>query len=132
MSFNKNLFTFPAELFYTKNHEWLLVDENVVTFGITEFATFKMGEILYVDLPDEGDRISVDSSYGTIESVKNIMDFIGPFSGTVLELNSRLVEDPSIINDDPYGEGWLFIAELESEKDLMSFLRHSDYKAFLG
>jgi glycine cleavage system H protein len=131
MGYNKSLLTIPTELFYTKNHEWLVVDENVVTFGITEFATQHMGEILYVDLPDEGDRITIESNYGTLESVKNIMDFVGPFSGTVLEVNSRLTDDPSIINDDPYGEGWLFIAELESEKDLMNFLRHSEYKSFL-
>ncbi|AZZ37631.1 glycine cleavage system protein H [Bdellovibrio sp. qaytius] len=118
----------PVELFYTKNHEWLAVDENVVTFGITEKASQFLGEILYIDLPDEGDRINIGSMFASLEGVRNIMDLIAPFSGTILEVNPRLIEDPALISDDTYGEGWLFTAELDSEKDLALLVRHLEYK----
>jgi len=118
----------PTELFYTKNNEWLAVDENVVTFGITESAAQVLGEILYVDLPEEGSRINMGSQFASLESVKGIMDLIAPFSGTVLDVNLRLLEDPALICDDAYGEGWLFTAELDNEKDLASLMRHSEYK----
>lgn len=121
----------PTELFYTKNHEWLAVDENIVTFGITEVACQMLGEILYADLPEEGDRISSGAQFASLEGVKDIMDLIAPFSGTILEVNTILSEDPAQINDDTYGEGWLFTAELDNEKDLASLIRHSEYKQTL-
>lgn len=118
----------PVELFYTKNHEWLAVEENVVTFGITELASQALGEILYVDLPDVGDRISIGSQFASLEGVRKIMDLVAPFSGTVLEVNPQLTDDPSLISDDTYGEGWLFTAELDNEKDLALLVRHLEYK----
>lgn len=118
----------PAELFYTKNHEWLAVDENIVTFGITEMASQGLGEVLYVDLPDEGDRINIGTQCASLEGVREIMDLIAPFSGTVLEVNLRLMDDPSLISDDTYGDGWLFTAELDNEKDLAVLIRHSEYR----
>lgn len=120
----------PVELFYTKNNEWLAVDENIVTFGITELAAQGLGEILFVDLPDEGSRINLGSQFASLESVKGIMDLFSPFAGTVLEVNQRLLEDPALINDDAYGDGWLFTAELDNEKDLACLMRHLEYKQF--
>lgn len=122
----------PVEAFYTKNHERMTVDENVVTVGITSFATEYLGEILYADLPDEGARINYTSSFATLESARNIMDLVGSFTGTVLEVNTRLLDDPSIVNDDPYGEGWIFVAEIENERDLAGLLRHADYKILIS
>lgn len=121
----------PADLFYTNNHQWLAVDENIVTFGVTEHALQKLGEIVFVDLPEEGTRISVNADFATLESVRHIMDLLSPFNGMITELNYRLLEDPSIINDDPYGEGWIFMAELDNEKDLAPLLRSSEYKTLL-
>ncbi len=128
MNYQSKSLQIPVELFYTKNHEWLAVDENVVTFGITERASQMLGEILYVDLPDEGSRINIGSQVASLEGVRDIMDLIAPFSGTVLEINPRLLEDPALISDDAYGEGWLFTAELDHEKDLAQLVRHSEYK----
>lgn len=128
MNYQSKSLQIPVELFYTKNHEWLAVDENVVTFGITERAAQVLGEILYVDLPDEGSRINIGSQVASLEGVRDIMDLIAPFSGTVLEINPRLLDDPSLISDDAYGEGWLFTAELDHEKDLAQLVRHSEYK----
>lgn len=122
----------PAEPFYTKNHEWLIVDENLVTLGITEYATNLLGEVLYVDLPEEGARISSLNSFATIESALNIYDLIGSFNGTVLEVNTSLLDDPSFINDDTYGDGWILVAEIESDRDLAGLLRHSEYKAYIN
>lgn len=120
----------PVELFYTKNNEWLAVDENTVTLGITASAAHALGEILFVDLPDEGSRINLGAQFASLESVKSIMDLFSPFGGTVLEVNQHLLEDPGLINDDAYGEGWLFTAELDNEKDLASLMRHLEYKQF--
>lgn len=129
---SNNLVGIPVEAFYTKNHEWMTVEENVVTVGITSFATEYLGEILYADLPDEGTRINYASSFATLESARNIMDLVGSFTGTILEVNTRLLDDPSIVNDDPYGEGWIFVAEIENERDLAGLLRHSDYKILIS
>lgn len=120
----------PIELFYTKNNEWLAVDENIVTLGITASAAQALGEILFVDLPDEGSRINFGAQFASLESVKGIMDLFSPFGGTVLEVNQHLLDDPGLINDDVYGEGWLFTAELDNEKDLAGLMRHLEYKQF--
>lgn len=127
----RDVFQVPADLFYTKNHQWLAVDENIVTFGVTEYGLKKIGEIVYVDLPEDGTRVTVDADFATLESVRHIMDLFSPFNGMITEINYRLLEDPSIINDDPYGEGWIFMAELDNEKDLASLLRGSEYKTHL-
>lgn len=124
----KNNGHIPPELFYTKNHEWMSVDENIVTFGVTEYALKKLGEILYVDLPEDGSRISSSATFASLESARNIMDLVAPFNGLVLETNLRLLDDPSIANDDPYGDGWLFMAELDNEHALISLMRSEEYK----
>ena len=124
----KNIGHIPPELFYTKNHEWMLVDENVVTFGVTEYALHKLGELLYLDLPEDGSRITSGSAFASLESTRQIMDIIAPFNGLILEINLRLIEDPSIANDDPYGDGWLFMAELDNENALSSLMRSDEYK----
>lgn len=122
----------PEESYYTKNHEWLSVDENIVTVGITEYAAHNLGEIVYVDLPEEGDRISINSFFSSLESPKKIMDLVGAFGGTILEVNSRIYDNPGLINDDPYGEGWIFIAEMENEKDLAQLMRAPQYKTYIS
>lgn len=127
----RDLLQVPVDLFYTKNHQWLAVDENVVTFGVTEYALKNLGEVVYVDLPEDGTRVAVDADFASLEGVRHIMDLFSPFNGMITEINYRLLEDPSIINDDPYGEGWIFMAELDNEKDLASLLRSSEYKSHL-
>lgn len=110
----------------------MLVDENVVTFGVTEYALHTLGELLYVDLPEDGSRITSGAAFASLESTRQIMDIIAPFNGLILEINLRLIEDPSIANDDPYGDGWLFMAELDNENALSSLMRSDEYKQFVN
>lgn len=121
----------PDELYYTKNHEWLHVDENLVTMGLTEHATHLLGEVIYFDFPEDGQNTSPGQTLCSLESVRKIHDILSPLSGTVLEVNSALAGDPNLINDDPLGDGWLFRVELDDERDLANLLRSKDYRAFI-
>lgn len=117
----------PEENYYTKDHEWAHVDENVVTIGITDYAQDALGEIVYVELPEVGQRITQTTHFGAVESIKAASDLIAPISGTVIEVNEDLLDDPSTINDDPFNEGWLVRVEMESEKELVDLLQSKDY-----
>lgn len=119
---------FPEELYYSQNHEWLQVDENLVTVGLTEYAIEKLGEILYVELPDEGQHANLGTAFCSLESILRIHDIICPVNGTVLEINSSLIDDPTPLNDDPYGEGWLLRIEMDNERELAHFLRSKEYR----
>ncbi len=121
-------FHVPEEFYYTKDHEWAQVDENIVTVGITEFAQDQLGEIVYVDLPEEGQKVTQNQPFGVVESVKAVSDLYAPVSGTVIEVNSSLVEDPSSLNDDSNNTGWLVRIEMDSEKELAQLMRAPEYK----
>lgn len=121
----------PDELYYTKTHEWLQVDENLVTIGLTEHAIHQLGEVIYLDFPEDGQNTTPGHVLCSIESVLKIHDILSSINGTVLEVNTSLVDDPNPINDDPMGEGWLFRIELDNERDLANLLRSKDYRDFL-
>lgn len=121
----------PEEYYYTKDHEWAMVDDNVVTVGITAYAQNSLGEIVYVELPDEGAKVTQGEPFGVIESVKAASDLYAPVSGTVVEVNSTLVNDPGALNDDPMNEGWLIRIEMDSEKELMNLIRSPEYKKLI-
>lgn len=121
-------FHIPEELYYTKEHEWAQVDENIVTVGITEFAQEQLGEIVYVELPEEGQKVTQGQSFGVIESVKAASDLYSPVSGTVIEINAGLNDDPSVLNDDPMNQGWLIRIEMDTEKELANLMRAPEYK----
>ena len=125
-------FRIPEDYYYTKEHEWAQVDENIVTIGITEFAQDSLGEIVYVELPEEGQKVSQGDSFGVVESVKAVSDLYAPVSGTVIEVNSVLSDDPSVLNDDPVNDGWLIRIEMDSEKELASLMRAPDYKKLIA
>jgi len=125
-------FVLSEELYYTKNHEWLHVDENLVTIGLTEYAIQSLGEVLYLDLPEDSQKMSPGQNIGSLESIKGIHDLFASVNGTVLEVNTSLIEDPTLINDDTLGEGWLIRLEMDSEKDLAGLLRSKEYRDFLG
>lgn len=125
-------FHLPEDYYYTKDHEWAQVDENIVTVGITEFAQDQLGEIVYVELPEEGQKISQNQSFGVIESVKAVSDLYSPVSGTVIEVNSSLSDDPSVLNDDPINDGWLVRIEMDSEKELANLMRSPEYKKLIN
>ncbi|MEQ1875877.1 MAG: glycine cleavage system protein H [Bdellovibrionia bacterium] len=120
------------DFFFSTKHGWTSVDENIATIGITEFAARVLGEILYIELPDEGDRTFAEVSFGTVESVAGFMEVTGLVSGVVMEVNSRILEAPYTINDDPYGQGWIMRVEMESEKDLLPLMKKDAYLDWLG
>jgi glycine cleavage system H protein len=118
---------FPEELLYTKDHEWAQVEENVVTVGITEYAQDALGEVVYVELPEEGTKVTKDEPFGVVESVKAVSDLFAPVSGTVVEVNEPLKESPGSVNDDPYGDGWMIRIEMDSEKEVQTLLPVAEY-----
>lgn len=126
-----NNFNVPEEYYYTKDHEWAQVDENVVTVGITEFAQDALGEIVYVELPEEGQKVTQSEPFGVVESVKAASDLVAPVSGTVIEVNTSIVDDPGVLNDDPINNGWLIRIEMDSEKELANLMRAPDYKKII-
>ena len=125
-------YTIPEEYYYTKDHEWAQVDENIVTVGITEFAQDALGEIVYFELPEEGQKVTQGEPFGIVESVKAVSDLYAPVSGTVIEVNSSLNEDTSLLNDDPVNQGWLIRIEMDSEKELANLIRAPDYKKVIA
>ena len=125
-------FIVPEDFYYTKDHEWAQVDENIVTVGITEFAQDALGEIVYVELPEEGSKVTQNESFGVIESVKAASDLYSPVSGTVIEVNTALMDNPAVLNDDPMNEGWLIRIEMDTEKELANLMRATDYKKLIN
>ncbi|MCB0378552.1 MAG: glycine cleavage system protein GcvH [Bdellovibrionales bacterium] len=121
----------PEDYYYTKDHEWAQVDENVVTVGITQYAQEQLGEVVYVDLPEEGAKVTQGEDFGVVESVKAVSDLIAPVSGTVIEVNTSHLEDPGLINDDPMNDGWLLRIEMDTEKELAVLLKAPDYKKLI-
>ena len=122
----------PEEYYYTKDHEWAQVDENIVTIGITQFAQEQLGEIVYVELPEEGAKVTQGDTFGVVESVKAASDLYAPVSGTVIEVNTTLGDDPTGLNDDPMNDGWLMRIEMDSEKELANLMRSPDYKKIIA
>ena len=97
----------PSELFYARSHEWARVEGNAVVVGISHYAQDQLGEVVYVELPEVGLGASAREELGTLESVKAVAEFVSPVGGEVIEVNERLADEPNLINDDPYGDGWL-------------------------
>ncbi|MCB0365488.1 MAG: glycine cleavage system protein GcvH [Bdellovibrionaceae bacterium] len=122
----------PEENYYTKDHEWAQVDENVVTVGITEFAQDQLGEIVYVELPEEGAKVTQGETFGVVESVKAANDLYAPVSGTVIEVNASLMDEPGTMNDDPMNDGWMIRIEMDTEKELANLMRAPDYKKLIA
>lgn len=124
-------YSIPEELYYTKDHEWAHVDENIVTVGVTEYAQQTLGEIVYIELPESGQKVTQGEAFGVVESVKAVSDLYAPVSGTVIEVNEELLEDPGQLNDDPMNEGWLIRIEMDNERELANILHAQDYKKLI-
>ena len=122
----------PEDFYYTKDHEWAQVDENIVTVGITDYAQSNLGEVVYVELPEEGQKVTQNEPFGVVESVKAVSDLYSPVTGTVIEVNSPLLETPGSINDDPMEEGWLIRIEMDSERELANLMKAADYKSLIS
>lgn len=123
---------FPAELKYTKDHEWIKVEGNVATVGITEFAQSELGDIVYVDVTSLGKEVAKDEVFGTVEAVKTVSDLFMPVTGTVTEVNPALNNQPDLVNTDSYGEGWMVKITVADVADVDSLLSADDYKAVIG
>ena len=109
---------FPDDLKYTKDHEWVRVEGNNAYIGITDFAQKELGDIVYVDINTIGEQVEKEAVFGTVEAVKTVSDLFMPIAGTVLEANSKIDSNPEVVNNDPYGEGWMIKAELTNPSDV--------------
>lgn len=123
--------SFPSELKYSKDHEWVRVDGNKVVIGISAHAAEALGDVVFVDLPDEGDDVVVNEAFGSVESVKAVSDVFSPVAGNVVAINEALLDSPELINSEPYGEGWMIEVELEDASQLDSLLSAAEYEAFV-
>ncbi len=123
---------FPETLKYTKDHEWLLVNGDTGTVGITDHAQGELGDVVFVELPAAGKALKQHESFGTIEAVKAVSDLFSPVSGTVLEVNAGLQANPELVNQDPYGKGWMLKIKIANPKEVSDLLSVADYKALVG
>ena len=121
---------FPEDLKYTEEHEWIKVDGDSVTIGITDYAQDSLGDVVYVELPDADSTITAGETFGVVESVKAVSDLYAPVSGTVTEVNDSVVDGPEAINDEPYGDAWLLKVELSDTGELDKLMSAADYQAF--
>lgn len=123
---------FPDNLRYTKDHEWVLLEGNTATIGITEFAQGELGDIVYVDIPTIGKTLSAEEVFGTVEAVKTVSDLFLPVAGTLNELNAELESAPELVNTDPYGDGWMVKMTVSNPADVNDLLDAAAYKKLVG
>ena len=122
----------PDDLRYSKEHEWIRVDGDTVTVGITAFAQEQLGDVVFVELPEKGARVRQHSSLGVVESVKAASDVYAPISGEVLERNVKVIESPELVNSQPYGDGWMVRVRLADRGELSVLLSPDDYRSHIG
>jgi glycine cleavage system H protein len=123
----------PAELRYTKDHEWVRLNaDGTATIGITEFAQGELGDIVFVDVNTVGEPVEKEAIFGTVEAVKTVSELFMPVSGTVLELNAALENNPELVNDDPYGDGWMIKIRPDNVADIDSLLSADDYQSLIS
>lgn len=122
----------PANLHYTKDHEWISLEGNIATIGITDFAQGELGDIVYVDIPAKGKALAAEEVFGTVEAVKTVSDLFLPIAGTITEVNPALEAQPELVNSDPYGEGWMIKMTLEREADFDSLMSAEAYTSLVG
>lgn len=122
----------PANLKYTKDHEWVLVDGDVATIGITDFAQKELGDIVYVEVETLDQTLERDEIFGTVEAVKTVSDLFLPLSGEIIEFNDSLESDPEKVNTDPYGDGWMVKVKISDSSEVDALLSSEDYKALIG
>ena len=122
----------PAELKYTEEHEWINVEGNVATVGVTDYAQGELGDIVFVEINGEGEELDKEESFGAVEAVNTVSDLFMPVSGKVTEVNEKLEESPELVNSDPYGEGWMIKIELSDPSQLDELLNSEAYAALIG
>jgi glycine cleavage system H protein len=124
--------TFPANLRYTKDHEWISLEGNVATIGITEFAQSELGDIVYVDISTKGKSLAAEEVFGTVEAVKTVSDLFLPVAGTIIEINPALEAQPELVNSDPYGSGWMIKMTVDNTAAVDALLNAEAYTALVA
>lgn len=122
----------PQTLKYTEDHEWIKIDGDVATVGITDFAQGELGDIVYVEIETEGDTIGANEVFGTVEAVKTVSDLFMPLSGEIIEVNEALEDAPETVNDDPYEKGWMIKIKLSNPEEADKLMNSDDYKTHIG
>ncbi len=122
---------FPDELKYTEEHEWVLIENDIATIGITDFAQDQLGDVVFVELPDVGDELEAGKTFGVVESVKAVSDIYAPLSGEVVELNDDLPDEPEILNNSPYEDGWMVKIRMSNLDEVDGLLDAADYQEFI-
>jgi glycine cleavage system H protein len=120
---------FPENLRYTKDHEWISLEGNVATIGITDFAQHELGDIVYIDITAKGKQMAAEKVFGTVEAVKTVSDLFLPVAGTIMETNPLLDTQPELVNTDPYGQGWMVKMNVDNVADVELLLNATDYAA---
>jgi glycine cleavage system H protein len=121
----------PEDLKFTKSHEWAKVEENIVTIGLSDYAQEQLGDIVYIELPEEGRDLHKEEVFGMVESVKAVSDIYSPVSGEVIEINDAIVDSPEVINDDPFGEAWLIKVRIDNPDEINSLMDTKEYKSYV-
>ena len=119
---------FPEELKYTEEHEWVKIEDNIATVGITDFAQGELGDIVYLEIDTLDSEIASNEVFGTVEAVKTVSDLFMPLGGKVIETNPELEDKPELVNEDPYGEGWIIKIDISDISEISSLLSYQDYK----
>ncbi len=122
----------PSDLKYTSDHEWVRAEGDRATIGITEYAQKELGDVVYVDLPAVGERIKAKAGMGSIESVKAVSDIYAPVTGEVVAVNEELQFNPELVNQDPYGKGWIAVIEIADDEELKKLLTAEEYQKLIG
>jgi glycine cleavage system H protein len=122
---------FPKELRYSQEHEWVAIEENIATIGITDYAQEQLGDVVYVELPEVGTQVTKDEAFGVVESVKAVSDVYAPVSGTVTEINVPLPDSPETINEDPYGDAWMIRVDMSDPDEVEDLMTAAQYKKFV-
>jgi len=123
---------FPADLRYTKDHEWIKIDGNIATIGITDFAQGELGDIVYIEIETKGKPLAAQTVFGTVEAVKTVSDLFLPVSGIINEVNPVLQTRPELVNTDPYGEGWMIKMSVDNPADVDSLMDATAYEKLVG
>jgi glycine cleavage system H protein len=122
---------YPRDYLYSREHEWLRVEDDLCVLGITEFAQAELGEVVFVELPEIGQVFDANDELGTIESVKAVAEVFTPVAGEVVEINDAVVDDPELLNEDPHGDGWLIKVRFSSADDLKTMMKAEEYEEFV-
>ncbi|MDC1285708.1 MAG: glycine cleavage system protein H [Candidatus Arcticimaribacter sp.] len=122
----------PDTLHYTKDHEWISIEDGIATVGVTDFAQSELGDIVYVEVETLDEQIGISEVFGTVEAVKTVSDLFMPLSGTIIEFNESLEDEPEMVNEDPYGKGWMIKIKLDNPGEVSELLDAAAYKELIG